>query len=157
MKPYVLHAGEGAALWFLGSRAVVKATGAETQGRLSVAEFVNPAGFATPLHRHLHEDEMFYVLSGTAEFRCDGESLLAGAGDFVLLPAGLAHGFVVGAEEPLRALQLTTPGGFEKFVAEVGEPATGPGLPPEVTPVDPVLLGHAAARHGIELLGPPLR
>jgi mannose-6-phosphate isomerase-like protein (cupin superfamily) len=65
---------------------------------------------APPLHRHLEEDEMFYVLSGTAQFRCDGEVLTAGPRDFVLLPSRLPHTFVVAADEPLRILRITGPG-----------------------------------------------
>jgi hypothetical protein len=71
-------------------------------------EFLNPAGFAPPLHRHLVEDELIYVLSGTADFHCDGEVLSAGPGDFVLLPVGLAHSFIVGPDGPLRALTITS-------------------------------------------------
>jgi mannose-6-phosphate isomerase-like protein (cupin superfamily) len=125
-----------------------------THGRLTVAEFLNPPGFAPPLHRHLEEDELFYVLSGGAEFRCDGEAFPAGPGDFVLLPVGLPHTFIVGADEPLRALQITTPSGFEHFAAAVGEPASLRRLP-EPAPVDPSALGRAAALHAIEILGPP--
>ena len=154
VRPYVRRDGEGEALWFLGSLVTVKATGGETRGRLTVVEFLNPPGFAPPLHRHLEEEETFYVLSGTAEFRCDGEAFTAGPGDFVLLPAGLPHTFVVGADEPLRTLQITTPSGFERFAAEVGEPARERRLP-DPGPIDPAALGHAAARHAIELLGPP--
>lgn len=153
-RPYVLRDGEGEALWFLGNLVTLKTTGAATHGRLTVAEFVNPPGFAPPLHRHTEEDELFYVLSGTAEFRCDNESFLAGAGDFVLLPSGLAHTFIVGADEALRALQITTPAGFEHFAAEAGVPAQARRLP-DPGPIDPVALGHAAARNGIEILGPP--
>ncbi|MBY8344017.1 quercetin 2,3-dioxygenase [Streptomyces spinosirectus] len=153
-RPYLLGRAEGRALWFLGSLVTVKATGAQTHDRLTVAEFLNPAGFAPPLHRHLEEDEMFYVLSGTARFQCDGEELTAGPGDFVLLPAGLPHTFVVGSVEPLRCLQLTTPSGFEDFAADVGAPALERRLP-DPGPIDPAALGHAAARHGIEILGPP--
>jgi mannose-6-phosphate isomerase-like protein (cupin superfamily) len=152
--PYLRRDGEGEALWFLGGLATVKAGSAQTGGRLSVIEVVNPPGFAPPLHRHQHEDEAFYVLSGTAEFRCDGEALRAGPGDFVLLPVGRPHTFLVGAAEPLRTLQITTPGGFEEFAAEVGEPARELRLP-DPGPVDPAALGHAAARHGMEILGPP--
>ncbi|MEV0131587.1 quercetin 2,3-dioxygenase [Dactylosporangium sp. NPDC050688] len=154
VRPYVRRDGEGEALWFLGSLVTVKATGAETRGRLTVVEFVNPPGFAPPLHRHLQEDELFYVLSGTARFHCDGQVLEAGPGDFVLLPATLPHTFVVGAGEPLRTLQITTPSGFEQFAAAVGEPAQARRLP-DPGPVDPAALGHAAALHAIELLGPP--
>lgn len=154
VRPYVRRDGEGEALWFLGSLVTVKATGAETRGRLTVVEFVNPPGFAPPLHRHLQEDELFYVLSGTAQFHCDGQVLSAGAGDFVLLPATLPHTFVVGEGEPLRTLQITTPSGFEQFAAAVGGPAQARRLP-EPGPIDPAALGHAATLHAIEILGPP--
>ncbi len=153
-RPYMLRQGEGGTLWFLGSLVTLKATGDGTRGRLTIAEFVNPAGFAPPLHRHLDEDEMFYVLSGTAEFRCDGQAFQAGAGDFVLLPVGLPHTFIVGGDEPLRVLQITTPSGFEHFAADAGEPARQRRLP-DPGPVDPAALGRAAAQHAIELLGPP--
>ena len=154
VRPYLRRPAEGEALWFLGNLVTLKATGAETRGRLTVAEFVNPAGFAPPLHRHLAEDEMFYLLSGTAEFRCDGEAFEAGPGDFVLLPVGLPHTFIAGPSEPLRVLQITTPSGFERFAADAGEPARQRRLP-DPAPADPAVLGHAAARHAIELLGPP--
>ncbi len=152
--PYLLRAEEGEALWFLGNLVTLKAAGAETRGRLTVAEFLNPPGFAPPLHRHLAEDELFYVLSGTAEFRCDGQAFAAGAGDFVLLPVGLPHTFLVGPDEPLRALQITTPSGFEDFAAAVGESASQRRLP-DPGPLDPAALAHAAQQHSIELLGPP--
>ncbi|MGD9530052.1 cupin domain-containing protein [Pseudonocardia sp.] len=146
--------GEGDALWFLGNLVTLKATGARTRGALTVAEFVNPAGFAPPLHRHLHEDEAFYVLSGSAVFHCADEAFDAGPGDFVLLPVGRPHTFVVGPHDPLHALQLTTPSGFEHFAAAAGEPARELRLP-DAGPVDPAALARIAALHGIELLGPP--
>lgn len=154
VRPYLLSEREGEPLWFLGNLVTVKAGGAETRGQLTVAEFVNPAGFAPPLHRHLVEDEMFYVLSGTAEFRCDTEVLTAQPGDFVLLPVGLPHTFLVGPDEPLRVLQLSTPAGFEAFARAAGEPARE-RLLPDPAPPDPAALGHAAQQHGIEILGPP--
>ncbi len=153
-RAYLLRPDDGQALWFLGNLVTLKATGEQTHGRLTVAEFLNPPGFAPPLHRHLHEDELFYVLSGSVDFRCMGEQLAAGPGDFVLLPMGEPHTFVVGAGEPLRALQITAPSGFEHFAAEAGVPAVERRLP-DPGPVDPAALGHAAARHGIEILGPP--
>jgi mannose-6-phosphate isomerase-like protein (cupin superfamily) len=152
--PYVRREHEGESLWFLGNLVTLKATGAETRGRLTVAEFLNPPGFAPPLHRHLEEDEMFYVLSGTAEFRCEGQSFPAGPGDFVLLPVGLPHTFFVEAREPLRTLQITTPSGFEHFAAAAGRPASERRLP-DWEPADPAALGHAASQHAIEVLGPP--
>jgi len=152
--PRVLRADEGRALWFLGNLVTVKAAAEDTGGRASVVEFLNPPGFAPPLHRHLHEDEMFLVLEGEARFLCDGQELTAGPGDFVLLPAGLPHTFLVGPGEPLRTLQITTPGGFEDFAAAVGGEAAERRLP-DPGPVDPAALAHAAQLHGVEILGPP--
>jgi hypothetical protein len=88
---------------------------------------------------------MFYLLSGTAEFRCDGQALHAGPGDFVLLPAGLPHAFLVGAGEPLRALQITTPAGSEDFAAGARRTARQRRLP-DPAPVDPAALARAAAQ-----------
>ncbi|AEA22646.1 MULTISPECIES: cupin domain-containing protein [Pseudonocardia] len=152
--PYVLRADEGEALWFLGNLATIKAGADQTRGALTVAEFLNPPGFAPPLHRHLQEDEAFYILSGYARFHCGADEFEAGPGDFVLLPVDRPHTFVVGPDVSLRALQLTTPAGFEHFAAEAGEAATERRLP-EPGPVDPARLGHAAARHGVEIVGPP--
>jgi mannose-6-phosphate isomerase-like protein (cupin superfamily) len=152
--PYLLRDDEGPALWFLDNLVTVKAGVTDTGGALTVAHIVNPPGFAPPLHRHLVEDEMFYVLSGAVEYSCADQLLHAGPGDFVLLPKGLPHTFRVGPEQPLYTLQLTTPGGFENFAAAVGAPAPERRLP-DPGPVDPAALGHAAALHQIEILGPP--
>src|SRR6185312_939566 len=152
--PRVLRSGEGRALWFLGNLVTVKAAAEDTGGRVSVVEFLNPPGFGPPLHRHLHEDEMFLVLEGAARFFCGGEELTAGAGDFVLLPAGLPHTFLVDPAGPLRTLQITAPGGFEDFALAVGGEATERRLP-AAAPVDPAALAHAAWLHGVEILGPP--
>ncbi|MFN3600050.1 MAG: cupin domain-containing protein [Dietzia sp.] len=150
----VLHPAEGTAYWFSGSLVTVKVAGAQTRGRLTVIDFLNPPGFAPPVHRHLKEDECFYVLSGAARFRCDDEVFEANEGDVVFLPVGSAHTFVVLGDEPLRTLQITVPAGFEEFTAEAGEPARERVLP-EPGPIDPAALQAAAARHDIEILGPP--
>jgi mannose-6-phosphate isomerase-like protein (cupin superfamily) len=92
--------GAGEALWFLGSLVTIKVSGAQTDGRLSVVEFLNPPGFAPPMHRHTQEDEVFFLLAGTARFLCGDDVLAAGPGDVVLLPHGLPHTFVVDAGGP---------------------------------------------------------
>lgn len=153
-QPVLLRHNEGAALWFVGNLVTLRATQDQAHGHLTVAEFVNPAGFPPPLHRHLVEDEMIFLLAGNARFHCGEVVLDAGPGDFVLLPATVPHTFVVGPGAPLRALQITTPGGFEHFAREAARPATSRRLP-DPAAADPATLGHTAARHHIEILGPP--
>ncbi len=155
-RPRVLGPTEGDALWFLGNLVTIKARGRDSGGRVTVVEFLNPPGFAPPLHRHQVEDEMFLVLEGRATFFCDGEELSASPGDFVVLPAGLAHSFVVAPGGPLRTMQITTPSGFEDFAAAAGTPATERRLP-DPGPVDPAALAHLGRLHGVEILGPPPR
>ncbi|MEU7903479.1 cupin domain-containing protein [Actinoplanes sp. NPDC049118] len=153
VRPYHLKADEGEATHFLGSLALRKCGGRQSDGQLAVVEFVHPPGFAPPLHRHTREDEAFYVIDGDIEGRCEDETFQARAGDFIWLPRGLAHTFIVGSGGA-RVLTLATPAGFEDFVAEVGHPATSRSLPPATEP-DLAVLGHAAQLHGIELLDPP--
>ncbi|GAB1692181.1 cupin domain-containing protein [Krasilnikovia sp. M28-CT-15] len=132
IRPYHLTADEGEATYFLGNLAVRKCGGRQSGGQLAVVEFVHPPGFAAPLHRHTREDEAFYVIDGSIEGRCEGETFQAGRGDFIWLPRGLAHTFIVGSDGA-RVLNLATPAGFEDFVAEVGQPATSRSLPPSRT------------------------
>ncbi|TXN29161.1 cupin domain-containing protein [Lacisediminihabitans profunda] len=153
-KASVLRSEEGQSYWFLDSLVTVKVSGSQTSDRLTVLDFLNPPGFAPPTHRHLVEDEIFYVLSGSAVFFCDGETFDAGPGDTVFLPVGSTHSFRVADDQPFRTLQITVPSGFEEFTAEAGTPATGHVLP-SPGPIDFAAVGQAAARHNIEILGPP--
>ncbi|GAA0291359.1 hypothetical protein GCM10010302_32420 [Streptomyces polychromogenes] len=82
-----------------------------------------------------------------------GDGPLTVPGDFVLLPLVLPHTCVVGSEEPLRCRPVTTPSGFEDFARDVGAPARERRLPAPGR-LEPAALGHAAARHHIEILGP---
>jgi quercetin dioxygenase-like cupin family protein len=154
-RAYKLAADEGTALWFTNALVLVKAGGPETKQRLTIVEILHPAGYAPPMHRHLVEDESFYVISGTALFESDGERFTVQKGDFVFLPQGSTHTFLAGPEEPFRSLVITVPAGFETFAAEVGAPAARRELP-EPEPIDGEGLTAIAARHNIEIVGPPL-
>lgn len=154
MSPFFRAKGEGKHVWFLGGLMTVKASGAETGGTLAALENLLPAGFATPLHVHRDADEPYYVLEGDVTFYCEGEAYRAGPGSFLFLPRGVPHAFRVSEAGPARLLILTLPGGFEDFVAEAGARARKPELPP-ASPVDLSTLPETAARHGIDILGPP--
>ena len=60
-------------------------------------------------HRHLVDDEAFYVLAGSVAFLLDGEVTTCGPGSCVLVPRGVAHGFGNPSAEPARVLVVTTP------------------------------------------------
>lgn len=152
-KGYALGAGEGSDFWFLDTRMSVKAAGEETNGAFTLLEWAAPAGFGPPPHRHEAEDEAFYVLDGALQVNCGDRAWQVTSGGFVFLPRGIPHSFMV-SQGPVRALQVTSPAGFERFVADLGRPASGPGLPaPE--PPDIARVIEVSRRYGAEILLPP--
>ena len=91
-KPYVLTSEQGAAYWFLGSLARVKASGDQTGGAVGIVELVSPAGYETPLHVHT-DDEAFYVLEGKMTLFVGDQVIKLGPGSYAFAPRGIPHGF----------------------------------------------------------------
>lgn len=133
--------------YFFGTTTSLRATAATTGGAFSLIEgHVMPPGFESPYHVHSKEDEAFYVLEGEMAFIVDGKWLVGGAGTYAFGPRNLPHGFKVLGDTPARMLLLATPGGFDGFVNELRQP--------EPAPPDMGVVMAAAARYGIEILGP---
>jgi mannose-6-phosphate isomerase-like protein (cupin superfamily) len=145
-----------AALWFSGhSLTWIRASGADTAGRLSVVEHIVPPGSASPWHVHLTEDESFYVVDGQISIKVEGQARISlGAGGFAFGPMAVPHGFRVEGEVPARILLVTNGPEFADFIREASDQVDVNCLP-EQTPADAARLKAAAARHGIEILGPP--
>jgi mannose-6-phosphate isomerase-like protein (cupin superfamily) len=90
-------------MWF-------KATASDTQGRFSLMERTLPGGGRMPPpHRHVGNDEAYFVLDGTVEFRVGDDVFSGGPGCFVLVPAGEAHTFGNTAGDSARLLVLHAP------------------------------------------------
>ncbi len=49
-------------------------------------------------HLHEHHDEIFDVISGSGIFMLDGEAIAFGPGMTIVVPAGVRHGLLAGAE-----------------------------------------------------------
>src|SRR4051812_48112312 len=117
---YALQRDGGQALWFFNAKTFVKATAAQTGGAYGLIEQICPAGVESPYHIHHNEDETFYIVDGEATFISGDKVIKATSGSFVFLPRNIPHGFKVDA--PSRLLLMTTPGGFEQFTIEMGDP-----------------------------------
>ncbi len=75
---------------------------------------IPPGKRAYPFHRHHVIDEMFYVISGSGEYRLGDQKLPLKAGDIVGAPAGgEAHQIINGGKEDLRFLALSTIGSVD--------------------------------------------
>jgi mannose-6-phosphate isomerase-like protein (cupin superfamily) len=62
-----------------------------------------------PLHRHLGDDEAWYVLEGTLGFIRGDERLEASAGAAVLVPRGVAHSYWNAGSGRARYVLVLTP------------------------------------------------
>jgi quercetin dioxygenase-like cupin family protein len=146
MAGYVLGPGEGRTLAMGPFSMTVKADGSATTGALTVLEADEPAGFGPPLHIHDDAGEAFYVLEGEyvvfieqAEHRCP-------AGSFIYVPAGVEHGFRVGATRS-RKLNVYVPAAMEGYFEALAS-TTADGL----SPTDAELTELAAA-HSMRVTG----
>ena len=80
--------------WRQGVRTRMHASSATGAAQLCVMEqFVEP-GAGAPIHTHFEVEEAIGVISGEAEFACDGVVRRVVAGEAILLPAESWHGFV---------------------------------------------------------------
>lgn len=151
MQAYMIKRNEGESVWFLNTLVTYKASANQTSGQFGLIEQLLPPGFEPPLHVHHREDEAFYVLEGHLTFICNDNSFEADPGSFVFLPRDIPHTFKVSDKGQARLLQFNAPGGFERFHADMGEPAQTQTLPQPSAP-DIAKLQQLAAKYGFELL-----
>jgi quercetin dioxygenase-like cupin family protein len=148
------QSGRTQPLWFIDNLVHVQVDGDTSGGALALLDERGRRGNMPPLHVHRRDDETFYVLEGEVTLFVGGDQIVLGAGQATLAPRDVPHAYRVESEEA-RWLVITTPAGFDDFVREVSEPAPADELPPAERPIDPAALSQAAAKVGIEILGPP--
>jgi quercetin dioxygenase-like cupin family protein len=146
--------GEGHSVWLVGDLITLKLTSEDTGGAFLMIEETSPPGGGPPPHVHRDEDEALYVLEGEVEFLLGEGTKPAGAGSCVYAPRGTLHTFKNVGTSPSRVLAVITPGGFEKFFLEAGEPATEGSSAPEGAP-DVGRIVEIGQKYGLEIPPPP--
>lgn len=152
-------AGDGPATWAMGSLFEHLLTSDESGGSIGVSLVTMPPGVGTPLHRHTHEAEAFYLLDGTLTYRAGEDTYHLEPGSFIYLPSGLPHAFRITGPAPARFLALTTPGGLMHLYDEVGIPAAERRVPgADGLPMDVEISrwNSVGPRYGLQVVGPPL-
>jgi quercetin dioxygenase-like cupin family protein len=140
--------------WFIANRARIHLEGADTGGAFDLVEVEGREGDMPPLHVHHDHDETFVVLEGRVSLHLPGRAVELGAGESFFAPRGVPHVYRV-ETETARWLGIGNPPGFADFVREASDLAEIDGFPPSEHAPDIERVGAAAARQGIELLGPP--
>ena len=94
----------------------------ESGGEFSLLEYpIPPRTLVAPLHRHANEDEYSYVLEGRMGAQLGNEVMYAEKGDLVFKPRDQWHTFWNAGDEPLRILEIISPGGFEHVFKEMAD------------------------------------
>lgn len=152
--------GTGRGTWAMRSIFEHLADPEETGGSLGAALVTQPPGVATPLHRHHHEAEAFYLLDGQMTYRADETTYELSAGWFMYLPRHVPHAFRIRGSRPATFLALTVPGRLLNLYDEVGVAATALRLPREGEgrPMAEEIgrWSEVGPRYGLEVIGPPL-
>jgi quercetin dioxygenase-like cupin family protein len=127
-SPVVRPAHEGAVYQVVNHPTRCVMSAADTGGAYSLFELTCPPNDGVPPHTHTTEDETFIVLEGELVLTVGGVEHTLGPGDVAFGPRGIPHRFENRTDASTRFYVMTTPGGFERFFAEVDE-AFGHGRP----------------------------
>jgi len=141
----VVQPNEGHHFDVMGAAMTYKATADDTGGAYSLAIEITPPHGGLPLHVHHREDEAMYILEGEYEIQCGDQLIRATPGFFVFLPRDTPNRYQNTGDTPGKFLFITSPGGFEKLIAETSA-LTLSGQP------DMREMEAAAQRHGVEFV-----
>jgi quercetin dioxygenase-like cupin family protein len=93
-----------------GERIQFLATAADTAGEHLQFELqLTPDGHVPGAHVHPEQEERFEVLDGVMKFRLGLRTIVAEAGETVVVPAGRVHRFANGGDEDARVRVTVTP------------------------------------------------
>ncbi len=138
MEPFGVFgvaADHGRSFWGPGDRYTFLVTGEESGGSMFALDCIVGAGGGPPPHRHLAEDELFYLFEGSISFTMATETCTISAGQSAFVPRGAAHSYINTGERDARMIAVYTPAGMEGWFREVCTPVTDPtASPPPVTP-----------------------
>lgn len=151
MEARQTKAGNKQSFWGPGDRYTFLVTGEESGGSMFALDCIVGAGGGPPPHRHLAEDELFYVFDGSISFTMGDETRVIGAGQSAFVPRGTKHSYVNTSKTDARMIAVYTPAGMEGWFREVCTPVTDESAtPPAVTPelIDRMLA--AGPRYNIE-------
>lgn len=105
----------------LGTRLVISSR--DTGGAFGLVEHDLPSRqLGSPVHTHETEDEYSFVLGGRLTAQIGDRIVEAGPGDLVAKPRGIPHAFWNLGTEPVRFLELISPGGFEDYFFDLAGP-----------------------------------
>lgn len=153
-----VHNRQSPTFVFLGVTMKVLLSSEQTGGQFSLIEGVMPPGGDGGLHVHYHEDESMVLLEGQLEVTIGDKVFELFAGESYFAPRDVPQRLRNRGTIPARAMLVTTPGGFDNFIAKAGVPLSDAALSASLTPPEPhqlARLSELAEEFGIKILVPP--
>ncbi|MGC3945271.1 MAG: cupin domain-containing protein [Chryseolinea sp.] len=150
-KPFVVPANKNkynGVSYFRGENLNnLKISKKDTDGAISLYEYVGVAKIGPPLHLHFKQDEIFYIAEGEYRFVVGKVTHVLHAGDSIFLPRNIAHTWIQLSDAGRMIYMLNPAGKFEEFFDTLNN-IKGPASPEE--------LDKISLAHDIRNIGPPL-
>lgn len=125
----------------------IKISAKDTDGNLTVFEYLGNEKGGPPLHVHPNQDEIFYVIEGNYLFEVGGEQQTLTAGDTIFLPRNVPHTFAQLTNKGKMVFFFQPSGKMEDYFRALGK-LTGKPSPQEGAKL--------FADHDMNVVGPPL-
>ena len=150
-KPFTVKAGKdrfNEPILYQGVNPnLVKISAKDSDGQLAVFEYEGLAKIGPPVHMHLHQDEIFYVIEGEYLFQVGDERQSLKAGDSIFLPRNIAHTWLQLSEKGKLIYLLQPAGQLEDFFMKMNTFKRPPTLAEEQ---------QISLVHGVKTIGPPI-
>jgi mannose-6-phosphate isomerase-like protein (cupin superfamily) len=125
----------------------IKVSSKDTDGKLTVFEYIGNVKGGPPLHIHYKQDEIFFIVEGEYTFKV-GESIYQlKRGDTIFLPRKVPHAFAQNSEKGKMYFMFQPSGKMEDYFRKL---AAFKGQP---TPEEGAKL---FLDHEMKIVGPPL-
>lgn len=122
--------------WYPGHNLTIQSDGKAT-GKVTTWMLVeNSPHEGVPFHKHLYEDESFYVIDGEFEINIGDVTTTGGPGTFAFGPRNLEHRWTNIGKRRGRLLNVFNPSGIENYFLAAAIPVKGPTDNPHINVVE---------------------
>jgi len=125
----------------------IKVSSKDTNKQLAVFEYVGNEKGGPPLHLHLYQDEIFFIVAGNYTFKVGDDTYQLTAGDTIFLPRNVPHAFAQTSDKGRMFFMFQPAGKMEDFFRAIGALQAPP------SPAEGAAIFEA---HEMKVVGPPL-
>ena len=136
----------------MGGQFHCKVSSKDSDGDLLIYDTKRQEKGGPAFHLHHNQDEWFYVMRGEFIVKVGDETFTLKPGDSAFAPRKVPHAFAMTSEGEGQLMVLFQPAGdMENFFKEMSQ--MGSSIPKD----QEIKLKELWARHGMQIVGPPLK